>query len=44
LQLLRDTDKHVDRLRVEVLPDSSHWMLQDCPAEVNRLMRDFLQA
>ncbi|KAI3434445.1 hypothetical protein D9Q98_002522 [Chlorella vulgaris] len=42
--LLRDTDKHVDRLRVEVLPDSSHWMLQDCPAEVNRLMRDFLQA
>ncbi|KAL4853252.1 AB hydrolase superfamily protein YfhM [Chlorella vulgaris] len=42
--LLRDTDKHVDRLRVEVLPDSSHWMLHDCPAEVKRLMRDFLQA
>ncbi|EFN51807.1 hypothetical protein CHLNCDRAFT_27475 [Chlorella variabilis] len=41
--LLRNTDKYVDDLRIEVLNDSTHWMLHDCPAEVNRLLRGFLQ-
>lgn len=42
-QLLRGTEKYVDSLRVEVLAGCSHWAQQDRPAEVNKLLADFLR-
>jgi pimeloyl-ACP methyl ester carboxylesterase len=43
VQLLRGTEKYVDSLRVEVLAGCSHWAQQDRPAEVNKLLADFLR-
>jgi epoxide hydrolase 4 len=31
-------------LRVERLPDASHWVAEDCPLEVNTLLLDFLRS
>jgi pimeloyl-ACP methyl ester carboxylesterase len=33
----------VPNLRLEVLPQSSHWMQHDCPEQVNGLIKEFLQ-
>jgi pimeloyl-ACP methyl ester carboxylesterase len=43
LQLLRGIERYVDSVRVEMLAGSSHWVQQDRPEEVNRLLDDFLQ-
>ena len=44
LQLLRGIERYVESVRVEVLPGSSHWVQQDRPEEVNRLLASFLGA
>ncbi|EFN51601.1 hypothetical protein CHLNCDRAFT_27786 [Chlorella variabilis] len=43
-QLLRGIERYVESVRVEVLPGSSHWVQQDRPEEVNRLLASFLGA
>lgn len=43
-QLLRGTERHVEHLRVVVLPGCSHWAQQDQPEEVNRLLNEHLAA
>jgi hypothetical protein len=43
MQLLRHTDKYVEDLQIEVLEDSTHWMLHDCPTEISFLLQKFLQ-
>lgn len=34
----------VPRAAVHIVPNCSHWMQQDAPEEVNRLLLDFLDA
>lgn len=41
-QLLRGTEKYADSLRIEMVKGASHWVQQDRPAEVNRMLREFL--
>ncbi|WP_119069454.1 alpha/beta fold hydrolase [Rubrobacter indicoceani] len=41
LQVDRDLVPH---LQTERLPDASHWVQQDAPQRVNRLLRDFLKS
>lgn len=43
LACLDGTDRYVKDLRIERLPQASHWVQQDAPEEVNRLMADFLK-
>jgi len=31
-------------VRIRRIPDSSHWVQNEAPAEVNRLLVDFLQS
>lgn len=42
-QLLRGIDRHVQTLKVQVLP-GSHWLQQESAGAVNAAMRAFLQA
>eukprot|EP01095_Lingulamoeba_sp_RSL-Kostka_P006546 TRINITY_DN2057_c0_g2_i1.p1 TRINITY_DN2057_c0_g2~~TRINITY_DN2057_c0_g2_i1.p1 ORF type:complete len:348 (-),score=113.44 TRINITY_DN2057_c0_g2_i1:133-1176(-) len=42
-ELTVDTGKYVKDLRLEYIPDSSHWVQQDTPDKINALMRDFLE-
>jgi pimeloyl-ACP methyl ester carboxylesterase len=35
-------EAHVDRLRVERIPEGSHWVVHEQPDRVGRLIRDFL--
>ncbi len=41
-ELTEGTDEYVLRLRVEHLPEASHWVQQEAPDEVNRLLLDHL--
>lgn len=41
-ELTEGTHDLVPDLRLDYIPNCSHWVQQDCPAEVNRLMLDFL--
>ena len=41
-ELIPGTERIAPDLRVEHIPDSSHWVQQDAPEEVNRLLLDFL--
>lgn len=40
--LLDGLEDRVQELRVERLPEASHWVLADAPAEVSRFLREFL--
>lgn len=42
LVCLEGTDRYVRDLRIERLPDASHWVQQDAPDAVNRLLTGFL--
>ncbi len=42
-RLLDRLDRWVPRLRIERLPDASHWVQADCPEVVNRLLIEFLR-
>lgn len=42
LPCLNGTDRYVRDLRIERLPDVSHWAQEDAPQEVNRLLGEFL--
>jgi pimeloyl-ACP methyl ester carboxylesterase len=44
LRLTEGLQRWVPRLRVERLPDASHWVQNDDPESVNRLMLEFLRA
>jgi len=37
------TDTYVDNLTLNFIPDGSHWIQQDCPEEVNRILSNFLE-
>jgi epoxide hydrolase 4 len=41
--LIDGTDRWVPQLRVERIPDASHWVQSDAPARVNALLVDFLR-
>jgi epoxide hydrolase 4 len=42
--LTRDLDRWVSNLRIEHLPEASHWVQNDAPDRVNDLLCDFLEA
>jgi pimeloyl-ACP methyl ester carboxylesterase len=42
LPLLDDLERLVDSLRIERIPDASHWVQADAPERVNELILDFL--
>ncbi len=44
LHLTEGLETWVPRLRVERLPEASHWVLHDAPERVNQLMIDFLRS
>jgi pimeloyl-ACP methyl ester carboxylesterase len=39
---LNDLDRYVRNLRVERIPDGTHWVIHEKPALVNSLIRDFV--
>jgi pimeloyl-ACP methyl ester carboxylesterase len=41
-ELTFGTDEYVEELRIEYLPGVSHWVQQEAPAEVNRLLRQHI--
>jgi epoxide hydrolase 4 len=41
-ELTYGTDEYVESLRVEYLPESSHWVQQDDPDRVNELIREHI--
>lgn len=43
MELTVNTDTCVDKLKLVVLPDCSHWIQQDRPKEVVKIMAEFLQ-
>jgi pimeloyl-ACP methyl ester carboxylesterase len=44
IELLDGLDKVAPHVRIRRIPDSSHWVQNEAPAEVNRLLVDFLQS
>jgi len=42
-RLLDGLEAHVARLRIERIPQASHWVAQDAPERVNELLLDFLR-
>jgi pimeloyl-ACP methyl ester carboxylesterase len=42
--LLEGTNEWVPNLRIERIPDASHWVQSDAPARVNELLLQFLRA
>jgi pimeloyl-ACP methyl ester carboxylesterase len=44
VELSRGLDRWVRQLRVEHIPDASHWVMADAPDRVNDLLLDFLGA
>jgi pimeloyl-ACP methyl ester carboxylesterase len=42
VETTKGTEEWVPNLRIEYLHGASHWVQQERPAEVNRLMLDFL--
>lgn len=43
LNVLRKIGRVAADVTVQVIPDSSHWVQQDAPEEVNRLLRAFVE-
>lgn len=43
IELIMGLEQWVDNIQVKRIPDSGHWVQQEKPEEVNRLMLDFLQ-
>ena len=41
---LNGLDQFVPRLRIECIPDGTHWVVHEKPALVNSLIRDFVQS
>jgi epoxide hydrolase 4 len=41
-ELSEGTEAYVANLQLHYLPDSGHWVQQEQPAQVNRIIRDFL--
>lgn len=44
LRLTEGLERWATNLRLERIPDASHWVLADAPERVNRLMIEFLEA
>ncbi len=44
VRLTEGLEPWVKDLRIERLPDASHWVMADAPDRVNRLLIDFLRA
>jgi pimeloyl-ACP methyl ester carboxylesterase len=44
IELLDGLDTVAPHVRIRRIPDSSHWVQNEAPAEVNRLLVDFLQS
>jgi epoxide hydrolase 4 len=44
IELLDGLDEVAPHVRIRRIPDSSHWVQNEAPAEVNRLLVDFLQS
>ena len=44
IRLTRDLERWVPDLRVERIPEASHWVQADAPERVNSLINDFLHA
>jgi pimeloyl-ACP methyl ester carboxylesterase len=40
-KLLDGLDKHVENLKIQMLPTSSHWVMEDAPAEAHAAIRSF---
>jgi pimeloyl-ACP methyl ester carboxylesterase len=40
-KLLDDLDEHVDDLKIQMLPTSSHWVMEDAPDEAHAAIRSF---
>jgi pimeloyl-ACP methyl ester carboxylesterase len=40
-KLLDDLDKHVDDLKIEMLPSASHWVMEDSPDEAHAAIASF---
>jgi epoxide hydrolase 4 len=43
IELTNGLEQWVDNIKIERIPDSGHWVQQEQPEKVNRLMLDFLQ-
>lgn len=43
IELAHATKQYVEDFTLKTIPNSSHWVQQDTPCEVNKLMREFLQ-
>jgi epoxide hydrolase 4 len=39
---LNGLDQYVTKLTVHRIPDATHWVVREKPAEVNRAIREFL--
>ena len=37
------TEAYADDLTIKFIPEGSHWIQQDCPEEVNRILSNFLE-
>jgi len=44
IELTQGLERWVDDLRVELIPEASHWVQNEAPARVNELLVDFLRA
>lgn len=42
--LLQGLDALIDDLRIERIPEGTHWVIHEQPQRINRLIRDFLSA
>ncbi len=40
-KLLDDLDKHVENLKIQMLPTASHWVIEDAPNEVHAAISSF---
>jgi len=39
---LNGLEKYVPNLKIERIPDATHWVVHEKPERVNRLIRDFV--
>ena len=42
-EIALNTKSYVDNLLIKFIPNGSHWIQQDCPQEVNRILTDFIK-
>ncbi|XP_071964790.1 epoxide hydrolase 4-like [Antedon mediterranea] len=43
VEMAKGTEKYVENMRLEVIEDAGHFIIQDNPVEVNRLINEFLK-